>query len=529
MRVTPGAIPLLEEAVHLLRRTPRSTLVCHTIGAMPLALALLIFWNDVNNPHTTDATVGRESVVLALLLVWMNCWRAVFAGRLRRQLSALPDTPWNWRRAWNLVAGQAFLGATKLVLLPLSLLTIFGFSWTVAFYRGATALGDRGDLDPTQLMARARKLAGFDRRQSWLLLPIIGFLWLLFTANLALTLAILPQLIHTLTGYESQFSRSGGYYIFTPLFFWATLAISWMIFDPFIQAVYCVRAFYGESAASGEDIRAGLRMFATASGLLLALLPWHAFADVPPRQLEQSVRQAMQSAEYDWRLPVRAEAAPAGVPWLVRVTDKLIDGLKSIFHAIGRAIDGFFDWLRKLFEIAGQPRAGALPKSGLHWSLYVLIAMVLLIAGWIAWRRRWFVRARPKPPAQPLEAVRLDAEDLTADRLPEDGWLELAARMIAEGNFRLALRAYYLANLAWLGRHQFLAIDAGKTNREYELELRRKARAFADARQLFAVNIASFERAWYGQHDVSADDAAEFHGRTESIKNTLAAPRGAAA
>ena len=528
MRVTPGAIPLLEEAVHLLRRTPRTALVCHLLGATPFALGLLLFWNDINNPHTSNATVGRESIVLALLVVWMNCWRAVFAGRLRRQLTASADTPWTWSRAWNLFAGQAFLGATKLVLLPLSLITIFAFAWTVSFYRSATALADRADLDPVQLMARTRRLAGFDMRQSWLILPVIGFLWLLFTANLALTLAVLPQVLHTLTGYESQFSRSGGYYIFTPLFFWATLALSWMIFDPFIQAVYCLRTFYAESASTGEDIRAGLRALTAVAAILLVLLPLHAFADVPPQRLEQSVRQAMQSSEYDWRLPAPQEA-PSGVPWLVRVTDRLIDSLKSIFHAIGKAIDGFVDWLRSLFQIAGEPKPGAFPKAGLHWSLYVLIALVLFAAAWIAWRRRWFVRARPKPAAPALEAVALDADDLTADRLPEDGWLDLAARMMQEENYRFALRAYYLANLAYLGHSQFLTIDSGKTNREYELELRRRARGFDQARQQFSVNVLAFERAWYGQHDVSAGDAAEFRRRIESIRSVLAAPRGAAA
>lgn len=534
MRVAPGAIPLLEEAVHLLRRAPRTSLVCHLLGTTPFALALLLFWNDVNNPHTSDATVGRESVVLALLLVWMNCWRAVFAGRLRRQLSGSADTPWTWRRTWNLLAGQAFLGATKLVVLPLAALTIFSLAWTVAFYRTATALADRADLDPVQLIARARQLAGLDRQQSWLILPITGFLGLLFTANLGLTLALLPQLIRMLTGYESQFSRSGPFYIFTPLFLWATLAISWMIFDPFIQAVYCLRSFYGESITTGEDIRAGLRMLTTAAAILLVLVPVHAFAAAPqqmppqqvaPQQLEQAVRRAMQSSEYDWRLPLPQAPAPQGIPWLVRVTDRLIDALKSIFHAIGDAISAFFDWLRKLFELAGAPHPGALPTAGLHWWLYVLIAVVLFVLGWIAWRRRWFQRARPKPAAPALEAVRLDAEDLTADRLPEESWLELAARMLQEENFRLALRAYYLASLAWLGRHEFLTIHSGKTNREYELELRRKARAFAEPRQWFAANIVAFERAWYGQHAVSADDAGEFRQRIESIKQALAAPQ----
>jgi hypothetical protein len=525
----PGAISLLEEAVHVLRRASPTTLVCHLMGSAPLALALLLFWNDVNNPRTSDTTLARDSLVLALLLAWMNCWRAVFAGRLYRQIAAVADTPWTWPRAWNLLAGQSFLGASKLVVLPLAALSVFGFAWTVAFYRSAAALAGRGDLDAVQLFPRARHLAGLDRRQSWLVLPVIGLLGALFTANVGLTLALLPQIIRMLTGYESQFSRSGPYYIFTPLFLWATLAVSWMLFDPFTQAVYCVRSFHGESTTTGEDVRAGLRMLTGALAVLLIVLPVHAFAAVPAGQLEQAVRKAMQSSEYDWRLPVPAAAAPQGVPWLVRVTDRLIEGLKSIGHAIGRLLTALFDWLRKLFEVTHVPGSGALPKTGLHWSLYLLIAFVLFLAGWIAWRRRWFQRARPRPAAAALTAVRLDADDLTADRLPEESWLELAARSLAEGNFRFALRAYYLANLAFLGRAQWITIHAGKTNREYQLELRRKARAFAEARELFAANVAAFERAWYGQHDVSADEVAGFRGRIESIQRALAAPQGAAA
>ena len=453
-------ISLLEEAVHLLRRTPLATLVCHLVGTAPLALALLIFWNDITNPHTSDATVARESVVLALLLVWMNCWRAVFAGRVRRELSAAADKPWTWSRTWNLLAGQSLLGASKLIVWPIALLTIFGFAWTVAFYRSAATLADRADLDPLQLIARSRHLAGLDRRQSWVILPILLFLGLAFTANLALTLAFLPQLVRMLTGYESQFSRSM-YYIFTPLFLWSTLAISWMVFDPFVQTVYCLRCFRGESLTTGEDIRAGLRMLPMAVGILLALLPLHSFAAVPPQQLEQSVRQAMKSSEYDWRLPV-APASPKGDSWLIRATDRFFDGVKAVFKAIGKAIDAFLDWLRSLFEVGGGPNGGALPSKGLHWSLYLLSAFVAAFAIWIAWRRNWFRPVRPKIAAVPgLEAIRLDAEDLTADRLPEESWMELAARSLREENFRFALRAYYLANLAFLGRSQLLTIHPG--------------------------------------------------------------------
>jgi hypothetical protein len=555
-----AAIPLLEEAVHLLRRAPLATLVCHLLGTAPFALALLLFWNDVNNLHTADVTVARDSVVLALLLVWMNSWRAVFAGRLRRQVGATADTPWTWRRIWNLVAGQAFLGATKLIVLPLAAITIFGFAWTVAFYRSATALADRPDLDPLQLISRARHLAGLDRRESWAILPIIGFLGLALTVNLALTLALIPQLIRMLTGYESEFSRSGPYFVFMPLFLWSTVAISWMVFDPFTQAVYCLRCFHGESLATGEDIRAGLRLLtAGAIVLLVLLLPLDSFAAatpspvalsapptpaamsahpatppapaaVSPQRLEQSVRQAMQAPEYDWRLPIPPAVAPQNVPWLVRVTDRFIDGIQSVLRAIGKAIDRFFDWLRQILSLTPAPRTGTMPSAGLHWGLYILIGFVVFLAAWIAWRRRWFRRARPQPVAAPgLEAVRLDAGDLSADRLPEERWLELAARSLEEENFRFALRAFYLANLAYLGRSRFLTIHPGKTNREYELELRRKARAFAEARDLFALNIAAFESAWYGLHEVGAEDVSGFRQRIDRIKTSLAAPQGAAA
>src|SRR5262249_24496864 len=147
---------------------------------------------------------ARDSTVLALLLVWVNCWRAVYAGRLRRLLSAAPDAPWTWKRIWNLVAGQAFLGATKLIVGPVATLTIFGFAWLACFYRSATAMADREDFDPVQLIAHARDLAVLDRRQSWAVLPIFALLGFVLFFNLVLTLAFLPFLIRMLTGYESD-------------------------------------------------------------------------------------------------------------------------------------------------------------------------------------------------------------------------------------------------------------------------------------------------------------------------------------
>ena len=135
----------------------------------------------------------------------------------------------------------------------------------------------------------------------------------------------------------------------------------------------------------------------------------------------------------------------------------------------------------------------------MNWAIGLLTAAAGLAAAWVIWRMRRARRSKPKAAPGVVSAIRLDAEDLAADRLPEEEWLAMADRCLAEGNPRMALRAFFLANLAWLGRLEFLSPYPGKTNREFELELRRRARPFPEARELFSGNVAGFERAWYGQ------------------------------
>ena len=75
----------------------------------------------MQQPRTPNRTCAFEALVLALLLVWMNCWRAVFAGRMVRQLGRRPELPWTRRRLWRLISTQAALGGTKLLAMPLAI------------------------------------------------------------------------------------------------------------------------------------------------------------------------------------------------------------------------------------------------------------------------------------------------------------------------------------------------------------------------------------------------------------------------
>ena len=526
----PSALDLLEEAVHALRAAPLATLVCHGVGSVPFVLGLLVFWNDMTQLHasgTPDLTCAIEAFALAVLLLWMNCWRAVFGGRLHRQIGGRPELPRTRRRLWRLVSSQAFLGGTKPLAMALAAGLILPLPWMAAFYRSAAVLADREDLDLSQLMAGARKLAGFDQRQGGGIILLLTVLYLILLLNVVILLAVLPQLVRILTGYESVFSRGATLYVGNSLFWLTAVALAWMAVDPFTQAVYCLRGFQLESRETGEDLRAALRRvrmgrMAVSAALIVLVVAQALPAQGTPANLDESIRRTLRSPEYDWRLAPPAAKRAGNVPWLVTATDRLADAVQQVLRSIVDAIARLIDWLRENLSSPSKIETGSPPGWALHWSVYAIIAALLALVAVIVWRLR---RAKTKSArilAAGGVAVSLQDENLLADRLPEEEWIALAENCAREGDYRAALRALYLANLAWLGRNQWIAIHPGKTNREYELEVRRRAREFPEARALFAVNVASFERAWYGKHGVGAEDIDAFRQRLQQIKAAMA-------
>ncbi len=200
-----------------------------------------------------------------------------------------------------------------------------------------------------------------------------------------------------------------------------------------------------------------------------------------------------------------------------------MEHVKSAFQGIGRAISRAFDWLLQRMRGTPAPPGTGAPPAGVPVSTWVLTAVA---AGGAVWLLLRMLRDK-RPPAQveavPVVTARLDDADLSADKLPEEKWLELAEQCLREQNFRFAMRALYLANLAWMGRRELVTLHAAKTNREYGAELRKRGRQFPEARGLFDTNVAVFERAWYGTHEVSPGDVDEFRGRAEQMKRLVAA------
>jgi hypothetical protein len=90
-----------------------------------------------------------------------------------------------------------------------------------------------------------------------------------------------------------------------------------------------------------------------------------------------------------------------------------------------------------------------------------------------------------------------------AAQMPADGWLALAREQMAKGEWRLALRALYLATLARHAADGLLTLAKFKTNLDYERELRRRAVLQPEVPVRFAAHRLNFETVWYGHTPAS--------------------------
>jgi hypothetical protein len=151
--------------------------------------------------------------------------------------------------------------------------------------------------------------------------------------------------------------------------------------------------------------------------------------------------------------------------------------------------------------------------------MYLLLAVVLCVLAVLllrAWQRRLRHAAVN---AEAVTAVPdLRDENVGADQLPEDGWLQLARDMMSQGELRLALRALYLSSLAHLAERGLVKLEKFKSNRDYEREVRRRARAHQGLPEAFADNVFVFDRAWYGLHVVTSEMLARFEQNFQRIK-----------
>ncbi|HWW02259.1 MAG TPA: DUF4129 domain-containing protein [Candidatus Acidoferrum sp.] len=240
-------------------------------------------------------------------------------------------------------------------------------------------------------------------------------------------------------------------------------------------------------------------------------------------ELDRTIQEVIQQRKYTWRMPrekiVKPEAEQKGIigRFFERVGELLRRGLKAMW-------DGLDSLLRRLFQ--GR-KSTNYDGSGYGWIFllqllpYLLIAAVAAALGFLLYRL-WLSRRRPAAAiaGEPIQlAPDLSDENVGAEQLREDGWSKLARELLAQGELRLAMRAFYLASLAHLSQRNLISLARFKSNRDYERELHRRGHSFPELLAVFSENVSVFERIWYGMHEVSGELVTQFAAKVERIRS----------
>jgi hypothetical protein len=485
----PQSLDMVERAIFLLRSLPAIAWAVEAAGAIPLLLSVLYFGLDMT---------ARAALVCAAFFLWFNVCRARFAQLL---MSALSDqSPASWKQAFDPV--NLAMQSCKLFTMPLAIAAVIPLGWTVAWFRTP---------------GRSAKLAGLWQRQTWLVLGILALFSAVVFVNLLLLLAALPVLVKAVSGVENEFTRLG--FALNGTVIAVAAGLTWLLFDPLYQAVFCVRAFLAESRDTGRDIVYALRHLAALLILAtVAVSPVRAQAPPPQAsaaELDASVERVLEQPEYAWRIPRQHASKP-------RLFDGFIAQIRAVFRRVVRWLGELIDRIFRNF-LPGESPAKPSAFPAVRWTVIVLIALLAAALGFLLVRLTRSRRdADSATPAQAPRVLNLADEQISAADFPEEKWIELGRECLAGGDYRLALRAFYLANLSWLGRRELLTIAPFKSNRDYWRELRRRARSEA-LREAFSRNMTMFERGWYGVHPVDAEQVSEFERNFAAMRSHVEA------
>ncbi len=535
--VEPDALDLLEEAAHLLRRLPARAGAAYLVGTVPFVLGVLFFVAWMSRGADAGRSLAAAALGLAVLHPWMKCWQAVAAEEALAVLEHRePLRP--GATAWpGIAAEQLRFHTVGLAACLPALIATLPFAWVFAYFQGATVLGvSKKGMLHSACLAHARAWP----RQNHFILALLGLMGPVVLLNVAAAIYAVPFLLRTLFGMGTIFA-TGGWNPFNTTFLAAACGVAFLVVDPFVKAVYAVRCHRCAALRTGADLLARVRTGGARAGaavslacalLLVAATPPAAADDGAPvapapaltaGEVDAALERVLARPEFAWRLPPAPLDAAVERGALASLVDSIVKWTSRMVRALGRLIEEVFDALSGDDGPVVTDRSGSASLEGLVGLLRTLLPVLgLALLGAVAWFGwRWWagMRAAPAPTAPPITTPVLEREDVTADVLPEDGWMRLAAELRARGEARGALRALFLGSLAALAARGALVLARHKSNRDYERELaRRGGLAQAGIPEVFAENRRAFERAWYGRHAVGTAEVERFEANVRRIR-----------
>lgn len=531
-----SAIRILEESVHLLRLNPVSLLSSYYTGTLPFILGLLYFWGDMSHNAFAAGNCAIASFGLSLLFIWMKCWQTVFTVRIRNKINNKTRDSWPMVRIFSLVTNQSLIHSTSFLVLPVSLILAFPFAWSYAFYQNVTFLSDERGYGVKATCGKAWEQAKQWPRQNHILLAIFFIFSIMVFLNLISGTLMIPFLLKTILGIDTVMSISG-FSVFNSTFWMTMMAGTFLCVDPVVKTAYALRCYYGTAIRTGEDIRNELTRYAAIGVVCMILIPvftpapLHAQTHEYPAQsgrvdpdiMDRAIKETLKGREFTWRMP-REKIAEQQVELpgpIEAVLTWMTDQLKRIGKKIKHWLDRFFEWIKDIFSSRkSTEKAGDndwIPSARLFLIVLLVISVCfLLYFFWHVWKRRQIAGKQVISEVQAM-VPDISDDDVVADELPVNKWLELARELTSKGSLRLAMRALYLGTLAHMADHELITIEKYKSNRDYISELIRRAHEKQNLISSFSNTVTVFERFWYGMYQLTIQDFNQFRSDQERI------------
>ncbi len=539
-------LDIVERAFHLLRQASVSTFALYYLGAAPFVLGLLFFLTDMSSNPFASARCVATSLGMALLYIWMRVWQSLFCQRLGEAFILGNPAPLTARRIMRLIYFHIVYSSWGLLIMPVAALTILPFAWVFAYFNNLCIVNVfEGTFGEAAVKARA--LATIWPRQNGFAVCILTLFALFVFLNIGMVIALTPNLLKSLLGMETVFSRSHYWLLSTT--FWGVLSgLTYLAVDPLFKAFYVLRFHAGESIYTGEDLLADLRSIPPKRGIagrartgvvtVLLFMSVIAVATgqegdvavsepvIEQAELDASVDRVMRRSEYTWRMPREFAAGEEKHGFFGTFIDSIVNWMERVIQGVGVFFGGVLKWILEHIHPPGMKKTniGGRDFSFLKWVSKVLLCVMILVL--VAYLVKILLSHR-KPQSKTVEAmpvsvsIDIDDENVVATMLEEDEWIELARKLAAVGELRKSMRAWFLAGLAFLERTDLLSILHSKSNLEYSRELARRARRTPAVVPLFGENTKLFERAWYGLHAVTTDDIETLERNIERMRRDL--------
>jgi hypothetical protein len=544
-----GALGSIELATRLLRRAGTSAWSLYHVGTLPFLVALLWFCAEMSQSPYAEAHLGEGAGLLAVAYMWMKTWQALFVQQLMallrddgRRLDA--------RSAARIALLAAIIQPTGLLVTTLASLLVLPLGWVIAFYHHALVACEPKARSAFAVVQAAMGHARLWPRHNHVLLFVLSLFGSVVFLNVFVSFIFLPNLVHALTGIDGTLLVHGWNPLNSTLLA-TTGAVAFALVDPLLKAAYAVRAFQAESRERGSDIEVALRQLRQRRARKLALLalPLALLGAVSPAQaalesrpaepslglprtlerraaektrLDAKLDEVLARPDFAWRTP--RDDAPersAHRGWLERAYTVVADTARTV----SRWIEDTIEWLLGLDTEPGQPDANE--RSA--WRNWAGGSTVLLAVVALALALLWVLRRIRSSNASACThdgvdqglASKQDAQDLAPDRLPESEWVAEAARWLETGERRLALRALFLANLAYLAQVGLVmpAGGAHKSVGDFRRELGRRAHAYPVLYEAFCATAAIFEPIWYGDDPVTDAALERFARDSERMRD----------